>query len=295
MPGRIRLALLPLLLVGLAGCAWQEQSVPGTSFLQRLRANPIDGPHAIFAVAVIERPLGDEYINRTLWDSVDELVVADLERRAALDDNGLRIGQLVGTPPQAFQELLLSKRSCSNPEAMLLPPGRTKALYLGPVLAHSSYELVQGSQKATIRLDQARYCLDVTPALNASGTTKLTLTPKVEHGEATLPFEPAPEKGGWDLRIERPSKNYPELSWEVTLAPDQYLIVGGRLDRPDSLGERAFVQDEGTQVQRLLVIRSGKPVMAPTGDESMDELLKSRCPPLALQATVAPVARAQRH
>src|SRR5262249_144898 len=150
--------------------------------------------------------------------------------------------------------------SCSNPQAMMLPPGRTKALYLGPVLARSAYTLVRGTQKTAVELDQARYCFDVTPTLVGDGRTKLTFTPRVEHGEAPLPFEPSPEESSWTLRIERASKKYPELAWEVTLAPNQYLIVGGRLDRPDSLGQRAFIQDEGDGVQRLLVLRCGKAV-----------------------------------
>jgi hypothetical protein len=286
---------LPLLLLGAFGCAWQEQNVPMTSWLQRPRGNAIEGAHAILEVALIERPLGDAYVNRDLWDSVDELVV-DLDRRSALDDNGLRVGQLVGSPPQAFQTLLLSKRSCSNPHALMIPPGRTMPLYLGPVLPHSSYELVEGTQKIPIQLDQARYCLDVTPTLTAEGTTKLSFTPKVEHGEVLLPFQPSPDESGWTLRIERANKKYPDLSWDVTLASNQYLIIGARLDRGESLGHRAFIQDDDGSVQRLLVIRCGKAVAPPQpGDGSIDDFLNRQCPPLALQATVAPVARAQKH
>src|SRR5207253_2135701 len=113
----------------------------------------------ILEVALIERPAGDAYINGALWDSVDEMMV-DLDRRSALDDNGLRLGQLVGSPPHGFQALLLSKRSCSNPHALMIPPGRTMPLYLGPVLAHSAYELVLGASKSAVELDQARYGLE---------------------------------------------------------------------------------------------------------------------------------------
>jgi len=285
------LALLPLLLLGGAGCAWQDQNVAATSWLSRARGNPIDGPHAILEVALIERPVGDRYINRELWDSVDELVV-DLDRRSTLDDNGLRVGQLVGSPPDGFQGLLLSKRSCSNPHAMMIPPGRTLPIYLGPVLGHTSYEMTQGAQKAAVNLDQARFCLEVTPLLTPEGKTKLTFTPKVEHGEALLPFQASPQEGDWTLRVERPNKKYAELGWEITLTPNQYLIVGARLDRADSLGLRAFVQDEGG-VQRLLVIR-GVQAVAPGGDGAVEEYLRSQSPPLALQATATPVARAQK-
>jgi hypothetical protein len=280
------LALLPLLVLG-AGCAWQEHNVTPKSWLERLRQNPIDGPHAVIELALIERPAGDSYINRELWDSVDELVV-DLERRAALDDNGLRLGQLIGSPPHAFQSMLLSKRSCSNPHALMVPPGRTMPVYLGPMLAHSAYELVQGTSRKTIELDQARYCLEVTPVLTADGRTKLSFTPKVEHGESVLPFQPAPDESSWTLRIERAHHRYAEFGWEVTLSPNQYLIIGGRVDRDTSLGYEAFFQDEESGVQRLLVLRCRRGGPAATETE-LDGA------PLALQATVAPTARAQKN
>lgn len=287
MPGRWS-ALVPVLLLGAAGCAAQEQSALSSSWLQRMRQQAIDGPHAILDVALIERPAGDRYINRELWDSIDELVV-DLDRRTSLDDNGLRLGQLVGSPPHGFQAMLLSKRSCSNPQAMMIPPGRTMPIYLGPVLTHSAYELIEGKRKTSVELDQARYCLEVTPRFASDGRTRLSFTPKVEHGEALLPFQPSPNESSWTLRIERANQRYPELGWEVTLAPNQYLIIGGRLDRPDSLGHEAFFQDEESGLQRLLVLRCRRPVSH--GDDGVDE----GSPPLAMQATVVPTARAQKH
>jgi hypothetical protein len=283
---------LPLLL--LVGCAWQDQSVSVPSFLQRSRSAALQGPYAVFNVTEIERPIGDEYINRDLWDYADEMVVADLERRAVLDDNGLRVGQLVGSPPQGFQELLLSPRYNGNSQVQILAPNWTKALVLGPILDRSSYQLVRGTQKTSVCLDRARYFLEVKPALTHDGLTRLTFTPKVEHGEPQLPFEPMPEEGAWGYRLEPANHKYPELSWEVTLAPDQYLIVGGRLDRPSSLGHCAFVQEEGRGVQRLLVIRGWKAV-APPSEGSVEDCLQAACAPLALQATVGPIARAQKH
>jgi hypothetical protein len=261
-----------------------------------MRANPVTGQHAVLEVAVIERPAGDPYINAGVWGHTDELVV-DLDRRAALVENGLRVGQLVGAPPAELQELLLSKRSCASPHAMLIPLGRTVPIVLGPVLAHSAYEVLNGGEKAEVALDKARYCLDVTPSLTAEGHTKLTFAPKVEHGEAVLPFEASPDDATWTLRIERPSRKYPELGWDVTLAPNQYLVIGARADRPRSLGARAFVQENGPEPpQRLLVVRNSRPVNAgDNADGTLDDVLRnSQVAPLALQATV-PAYRAKGH
>src|SRR5262249_12699700 len=57
-------------------------------------------------VFVIERPLGDVFLNRELWSEADEQTVrADgeqsisLERKTALENNGFRVGQVGGALP----------------------------------------------------------------------------------------------------------------------------------------------------------------------------------------------------
>lgn len=290
MPRRCGLALLPLLLMLGTGCVLPERG-PRTPWLSRL-CSPDDNHCAVLEVALIERPVGDTYLNRGIWEHADELVL-DLDRRSTLDENGLRVGLLVGAPPEEFQELLLSKRSCSNPHALMIPPGRAVPIYLGGVREHTTFELVQGPQKLAVDFDQARFGLQVLPAA-ADGKTRLTFTPKVENGEPALPFVRAAGEGGWQLRVERPSKKYTELSWEVALAPGQYLIIGARADRLDTLGHRAFFPaEEGRpQVQRLLVLRGGR-APAPTipGESGSTSYLTGPCPPLAVRATM-PSSRA---
>lgn len=289
MPRRCGLALLPLLLMLGTGCVLPERG-ERTSWLNRM-GSPDDGRCAVLEVALIERPAGDTYLNRGVWEHADELVL-DLDRRATLDENGLRVGLLVGAPPEEFQELLLSKRSCSNPHALLIPPGRAVPIYLGGVREQTTFDLVQGPQRHAVALDQARYGLEVLPSA-AEGKTRLTFTPKVENGEPALPFVRTPGSEGWQLRIERPNKRYAELSWEVALGPGQYLIIGARADRPGTLGHRAlFPTEEGRpHVQRLLVLRGGRaPAAAASGGAGSATYLTGPCPPLAVRATM-PVAR----
>ena len=119
----------------------------------------------------------------------------------------------------------------------------------------------------------------------------------MEHGEQTFPFQAVPDRSTWELRIEKAAKKYPELSWEVTLDVNQYLIIGGCPDREKSLGQTAFLQQEGsTAVQRLLVIRNCRSVTARDAhDKSVEELVRrDKSPPLALQATI-PATRAKTH
>jgi hypothetical protein len=73
----------------------------------------------------------------------------------------------------------------------------------------------------------------------------------------------------------------------VTLAPNEYVVVGARFDRPGSLGYQAFVRaDESPPVQRLLVIRTSR--TAPDAPDDGDDGLE-RSPPVASQASSSAV------
>ena len=56
------------------------------------------------------------------------------------------------------------------------------------------------------------------------------------------------------------------MAFEVTISPQEYVLVGTRYDRPESFGHAAFTGPSGEkQVQRLLVIR-GRPQGEPPVD-----------------------------
>jgi hypothetical protein len=296
VPRRGWLALMPIVL-SLSGCLWTAQT-EHASFLKRFQSKTISPDHALIEVALVECPLGDEYINETIWEQADQLI-GDADSRHALDENGLRIGQLVGSPPAELQQLLLSKQCCSNPQAMIFPAGKTLPILISSAvpLPHSSYDFVQDKIRTEVSLDQVRYFLNVSAKFMTGGQTKLTFTPKVENGEPILPFHPVPERSAWEVRIDKAFKLYPDLGFDVSLGPNQYFIVGCRRDRERTLGQTAFVEIAGNRgVQRLLVIRNCRSVTAHEAHESsVEELIRAdKSPPLALQATL-PVSRAKAH
>jgi hypothetical protein len=280
-------ALLPLWCFWLAGChaTGSDQSTHTTRFRPQLAADSV-----IIDFALLERPLGDAYFNHELWTHTDEMIV-DLEKKAALDENGLRVGQLVGMTPAQLQALLSSERWCLDPRRRVLPAGKTTSYHLSPVLAHCDYDVFLGGQKHELQVDQARFCIEVVAALTADGKTRLTFTPTVETGDKVLPFQPAPEQSEWKLTIGRPSKAYKELSWEASLAPNEYFVIGARLDKPGTLGYQAFAQDNAPKpVQRLLVIRTNRG--QPGGDQpTLEDVARAgnTPPPLAMQATMTAV------
>lgn len=286
MVGRIYLSLAPVLLLALGGCATLPEPTKATSWLKRLRTPGLDANVVQIDVALIERPVGDNFLNNELWTHTDEMIV-DIERKGLVEDNGYRVGQVVGGTPIGLQTLLHSERACVNPRRRLVPAGLPVTQVLSGNLATASVHVFQGKQKQEISVDRARFCLEVVPTLTTDGRTKLCIAPKLETGETMLPFQPDPDKSTWSLRVERPAKTFKNVSWDVTLAPGEFLVIGARLDRPNTLGHRSFVVDDlSNPMQRLLVIRTTRSITGgDTGEPTLEDLSRaSRSPCLAVQA-----------
>lgn len=275
--------LLGLMAGMLLGCVSGEP-VRSVSWLDRLRASrgPLAQDVVQMDVALIERPIGDPYLDRDLWTFADEQAIG-LEHKALLEDNGFRIAQVGGIPPTGFQDLLTSERSCINPMRFQLHAGGSKPVSLGPPLPTCRFELRQDGRKTPTVLDRAECLLVVAPTLTSDGRTRLHFTPTIRHGENLLIPRPAADHSGWDR--QRPTEEYPGLSWDVSLAPNEYVIVGTRYDRPGTLGHEFFLRaNDPRPVQRLLVIRTGR-AAADLDPVEGDESAGRRSPPLALQAS----------
>jgi hypothetical protein len=269
-------ALMPILF-SLCGCLWTERTEP-SSWMDRLAKQTISPDSAVIRVALLERPSGDDFINGTLWQHVDEMAV-DEDCRDRLEANGFRVGQLVGTPSTELQQMLLSKRCCTGKD-FAFPAGRTIPIPLGPLRPQTSYCVMQGKTPEEVALENARYCLDVKARLVNEGT-RLTFTPRVEHGAPRLPFQAAQDHRSWEIRTDKSCRVYPELSWDVTLGPNQYLFIGARPDQERTLGQNAFMQ--ANEVQRLLVIINCR---AGTPSDREERISAGAATPLALQAAM---------
>ncbi len=284
-----RALLLGLLAGLLAGCA-SGKPVRSTSWLERWR--PFHGPMGAdvihMVVALIERPLDDPFLNQELWTLIDEQAVA-LERKGVLNENGFRIGQIGGMTPAGLQTLLTSERSCVNPRRLLLHADKPTSLVLGPIAPICRFQNQEDGEPALVCLEQAQYTFRVVPSVTKDGSTRLQFTPVIRHGEKSLTPQPAPDGSGFVLQEEQPTKTCSTLAWEVTLAPNQYLVVGACVDRTDTLGSQYFRRrDETVPVQRLLVIRTcrASAELPPETDDDVVENVPSqpRIPLIALQA-----------
>ena len=284
-------ALVLGLLTGLlVGCA-NERPVRAGSWLDRWR--PFHGSAAAdvveIRVSLIERPPGDAFINQELWTLADEQIIP-LERKAALEENGFRVGQVGGNTPAGLLALLTSGRSNVNPRGLFVHAGQPTSVVLGPIMPDCSFSIQRDSRAANLHLEKAQCIFDLVPILTSDGRTRLQFTPQVHHGEKALLPKAAADGSGFILQEEWPTESYTSLAWEVTLAANQYVVVGARLDCPQTLGYQCFLRRDGpAPVQRLLVIGSSRIAVPSTSEAlaeaSSDDFSPSRTPPLALQAT----------
>jgi hypothetical protein len=252
------LGLLLAMLV--AGCVGSSEVARSTSWLQPFRPTAAPGGTDVVQmdVALVERPVGDRYLNQDLWTVADEQVIA-LDRKAVLADNGLQVGQLGGIPPAGLQALLTSERTCINPRRIALRSGHSYELLLGPPHAQLRFETEKDGETREIVCEQAQCVLIVTPTLSTDGRTLLRCTPEVRHGQIKHLPRPAADLSGWVLQAQQATENCAGWTFEVPLATNEYVVVGGRVDRPTSFGHCCFVRcDCEPPVQRLLVIRTGR-------------------------------------
>ncbi len=267
----------------------------------RLHAPSFTGPigdDVVFLdVAVIERPQGDVFLNYELWSEADEQAVradgdeqsVSLERKTVLEQNGFRVGQIGGLlPPAKLQDLLLSRRSCQA-HRVQLHAGHETTIPLGPLWPHCRCRIApDGQESSVVDFQKAQCLLEVTPALADDGRIRLRCTPHIKHGDLKTAFTPLRDAAGvlhWGKQEQQPEQVYPWLSWTVTVAANEYVVIGANRDHDETLGEQFFLSgDEQPSVQRLLVLRTAH---VPTGGPT-DETL-GRSPPLALRASLTAV------
>jgi hypothetical protein len=294
---RLRWALLAgLMTVSLVGCLHQSPA-PASAWWSRL--SPFRGPTGAdvvqMDVAVLECPAGDAYINQALWELADEQAVA-LEHKAVLNDNGFRVGELGGITPPGLLVMLRNERNNPSPRRVQLHAGNPTPIVLGLPLPACEFDLCQDGKPVSVTFKDAECSLQVVPTLAPDGAIHLHMTPQVAHGDRRLWPAVSADHRSLLLPARRATEDYQRLAWDVTVAPNQYLIVGTGYDRPGTLGYQCFLRAaEPRPVQRLLVLCIGRMgqgwATEPVIETAEDAVSLSRAPPVALQASWTSVAR----
>jgi hypothetical protein len=286
-------ALAAFLVLSTAGCTTDGRSHSTAWYTTLPGFRGPTGPDVVqLEWGLIERPVGDRYLNEELWALANEQVVP-LERKDTLENNGLRIGQVGGLLPAEFQELLRSERSNPNARRRQVRAGQLVRLPLGPTRANCTIlapntpgDKTRDPNESVDFFDNAQFNMVVTPALAADGKVRLAFKPEILFGPPKVAIEPSREGAGWTFEQRPSTRTYGELNWDITVSPNEFILVGGWFKRESTYGKECFIRvDEPKPVQRLLVIRASRQVTEPAGIETAEENLPPR--------TVAAVAQAR--
>jgi hypothetical protein len=282
---------LGLLLTTLAGCA---NSLPEqtTALMPRWPTAPAttEADTLQIEIALIRQPLSEPYINKEIWREVDELKLP-LERRLMLEANGYRAGIISGNVPGDLQKLLTSKKTCVRSRRITLRNGNEHFLELAPGERQLVLHVVEQGDHLVQDFADAVCGLALQLELDDSGGMRVKCEPRVRHGQALRLMKPAEDRSGWTLRSGKPEEKYPSLAWELTLSTTEYGIVGGLLDREQSLGYQSFVQGtEAEAHQFLLVLRTVPPQLeaATAVLNAGNKPASKEPPPLAQQSVLQP-------
>jgi hypothetical protein len=263
--------VLALLAGLLAGCRGTQPGATTTRFsAPGSFAEPAGADVVQLNLFVIERPAGDDFLNRKLWEMTDEQAVC-LEGNAGadddgfrvrqnLEDNGFRVGQVGGVLPSELQGLLASDIACPDPRHVFLHSAHVLPVSLGPVLSRCRLQVFKDGRPSSGEFKDAQCRLDIVPQLTGDGRVRLEFTPHIRHGARAIHFAPCQDPGGalrWDRQEEAPDEAFAQASWHLTIAPNEYVIVGTHLNRPGTLGHACFLgnTEDGRPMQRLLVLK----------------------------------------
>jgi hypothetical protein len=245
-----------VLLGGLLGCATApRQSSPWFDRFHQ-DAEPSGPDVMVLDVFSLECPFGAPYINQALWTAIDEQIV-EFEVKATLDDNGFRVGLLGGVLPGDLQSLLSSERTCPSPRRFESHAGKLTSLPLGQRLERTQFTLQQGGKSQPMAFENAQWAFEVAATPGDEGHVRLKVVPTIEHGEGRTKLKPAADRSGWMYAHDQPTERLTSVGWEVQVAPNEFVVIGGRFDRPGTAGHQAFLRGaEQPPCQRLLVLRA---------------------------------------
>ncbi len=248
-----------LLASTLAGCLLPE-ATPTSSWWRQVQSQTrVAGPDVVYLeYATIEQPLATPYLNEGVWQTTDEQILP-LRTRSLLNEHGFRVG-LVGIVPSPLQALLTSEGTCRHPRAIQQRAGYPTAIPLNGEISRCTLRLpkLPGSGPEPAReLQAADFAFHIVPEQEAEQRIRLSITPQVRHGQPEHWVVDASGERRWSPVGERPIERFERLSFSVSVAPHEYLLIGTEVGRRNTLGHHSLIALHGDNPQqRLLVVRA---------------------------------------
>lgn len=254
------------LLAAVAGCVSQADLTHSSAWLDRVRGvngPPLPADALVLQTTLLDRPAPDAYLATGLWNeaTVTNPIPADLS--ALLQVNGLRARVITGVAPARFLAMVADEHSTISPMARACEPGKTKVVPVNGPLDKLSMQVQPDlkSDRTTYERTGAECGLATVAKPTGDGRIVLRCEPSLQHGDRQSWLKPTADGVGFARSEQKPLDPFPTLAFEVTLAPDDYLIVGPFAEPTASLGHAFFYVTEGDRVrQRVLVIKASRAV-----------------------------------
>jgi hypothetical protein len=257
-PGTAAGLLLALALVpALAGCFFRKSEQRASEWLDRMRAAATPEGTIALRTVLIERPVGDRYLAHDLWAAANKPLTH--EHATLLARNGVRVGVFSGVIPGEFDRLVHSEHATVNPIHRTTQPGAPKVIPVNGPLERCAYQAQAEltAEPTQVDLAAAECGLSVTAQPADGGRVRLVCELQVQHGERQAFLKPTSDGTSFAREDRKPLEAYPTLTWQVTLGPTDYLVVGPADDVADTLGRAFFFTGHEDQLrQRVLVIRT---------------------------------------
>lgn len=261
---RVGIVIFVILCGVLASCMPIE-SVGRTIGLVKQKSFEIPkGPDGIwFDVAPLIVPVGDRYANDGIWTETDEQILP-AATRLKLQENGLRVGLIVsGRTPDGLQRLLGSPKSNApngpnSARRHIKPePTATKTQLLAE-FPRLEIPLRLDDQTQTKSFENAKCQFEILPSLDGDTKVRLVFTPQIEFDDKEK-WKRLNSGVALAVQGQRSTENFVPLQFDVSLGPNDFVVIGGRLDKQETLGFKLFINPDSQQpAQRLMVVRAGR-------------------------------------
>ena len=239
-------------------------SSDGKSTAFKLPPLPVARDAVELELVLIDRPVSDPLLGKSLWREVDQVGGLSLEQRAAVRHAGLQVGQVGSTPPDALQSLMNlveDEREQQRREAngipkttakrIVLPTGTDSEIWTNEPLAVLPFQMPNGKSR---ELTNVRGLLRMRAERTQDGWVRLDFVPELHHGQtSTRPFAAAT---GWIYRTAQEVLPLYDARFSAHLSVGEMLVLSADRDRSESLGQQLFQFEDTTgKKQRVVVIR----------------------------------------
>lgn len=240
---------------------------PASEAVARALAPVLPANALIVDTVLLERPLGDPFLNRDLWTST--FCTLTPETRELLTSNGLQVGILTGTYPNEFLNIVNNQAEAIAPHRLTFNHIKEEVIPSAGPIDNCKFELLAdlAGKPERVTLEGARCGVLVRPERLPDGRVKIWCEPQIQHGQREERYRTT-EDGTQLMKYEEvPTEKYPFLGFEIILRPEECLLIGSIAEQRYCLGGVLFESElNGNPRQRVAVIRTRVVNASPMAD-----------------------------